>query len=93
MGRSVARDLRSGIAALIVNQDHAQFARIILTQQRSHGFAHARGLIARRNNYCNRGPRSVLRRHTLRRSIVVALSRQPESPASRQEIQPDRKHH
>ena len=56
-GRGVARDKRRAVAALVVDQDHMERARIILPQQRGDGLADACGLVARRNDGGDRRPR------------------------------------
>ncbi len=87
-GRRAARHVRGGVSALIVDHDHAEFARIILPQQRGDGLADAFGLVARGNDRHHRGP------HGERRDdLVIALGRPPEAAARGDEIEPDRQHY
>ena len=90
--RRCARDLRRTVAALVVDQDHGKFARIILPQQRRHRFANAFGLIARRNHGHDRRPRSLFR-SLPQRNRVIAFPAEPERSAPEKEIEPNRQHH
>jgi hypothetical protein len=91
-GRGSAGDKGCAVAALVVDQDHMERARIVLPDERGNGLGHARGLVAGRNNGGDGRPRTV-GRFLPRRAVVIALRRQPESAPRREQIQPDRQHH
>ena len=90
--RGLARHGRRGVAALIVDQDHLECARIVLTQQRGDGLADGFGFVARGDNRGHGRP-SIADWRRPRHGVVVALGRAPEAAARRDEIEPDRKHH
>ena len=64
----VARHLRGAVAALVVDKDHPELARIILAQQRRHRIADTFGFVAGRNDGHDRRPRPLPRRGPHRRA-------------------------
>jgi len=76
---------------LIVDQDHVEFARIGLAQQRGDRLADAIGLVTGRNNGTHEGPAAG--RNAIDRRRIVAFGRAPEPTAGGDEIKPDQKHH
>ena len=87
-GRRVVRHLRGAVAALIVDQDHPERARIILAQQRGYRVADAFGFVTGRYDGHDRRPRPLPRRGS-----IVAFTAEPKEAAPQEEIQPDRQHH
>jgi hypothetical protein len=83
-----ARHLAGRVAALVVDQDHREFAGIVLPQQRTDGLADALRLVASRDNGSDRGPGALACP-----DLVIMLPAQPEPAAPREEVEPDRKHH
>jgi len=83
--RGLARRRHGGVAALVVNQDHAELAGIVLAKQRTDGLADAIGLVAGRDDRGDDRPRTVPGR-----IVVIALGAEPEQAPAGQEIEPDR---
>jgi hypothetical protein len=90
--RSLARDARGGVTALVVDQDHVERSAIILAKQRGDGLADGLSLIPRRYHSGDRRPSRYRGQHGRGRAIVVAFGRAPKSPARRDEIEPSRQH-
>ena len=75
--RGLARDVGGGVAALIVDQDDVERARIVLPQQRADGLADGFGLVARRDDGGHRRPARQLR---CRRQAASSRSAARQNP-------------